>query len=372
MTQIRKEQISSTDSSTAVYAPAVLTDWNGDADPGDVNDALDQLAGRVDDLEGAGGGDANAIHDNESGEIHAITEETTPASTDEIIIESAANSYAKRRVQITNLPGGGDADAIHDNVGGEINAVAEKASPIGDDEILIEDSAASYAKKKVKITNLPGGADADAIHDNTSGEIHAITEKATPVDADEIVIEDSAASYAKKRVQIGNLPGGSSETDLVKLTFAVGTTTSGQDRQRTTGGSYTNIGAWIWILRPIKLSQVLWDIKKAATYTLTIKTPDSSATLWTFDDVVVAADDTADVVFTPPGAPLLMMPGIYYFLMTASGSVTWDDNNTDTSYALIFDYWGIMREFYNGSVDNNFSLPMKLVFYLGTYSIVDL
>jgi hypothetical protein len=36
------------------YTPAVATDWNGDADPGDVDDALDQLAARTDDLEGAG------------------------------------------------------------------------------------------------------------------------------------------------------------------------------------------------------------------------------------------------------------------------------------------------------------------------------
>ncbi len=55
---------------------------------------------------------------------------------------------------------------------------------------------------------VPGGADADAIHDNVAAEISAITEKATPVDADLVVIEDSAAANAKKRVQLGNLPGG--------------------------------------------------------------------------------------------------------------------------------------------------------------------
>jgi hypothetical protein len=75
--------------------------------------------------------------------------------------------------------------------------------------LVIEDSAASYAKKKVQITNLPGGADADAIHDNVAAEINAITEKTSPVGADVLVIEDSAASYAKKKVQITNLPGGS-------------------------------------------------------------------------------------------------------------------------------------------------------------------
>jgi len=49
------------------------------------------------------------------------------------------------------------------------------------------------------------GIDTDALHDNVSGEIVAITEKSIPVAADLLIIEDSAASNAKKRVQIGNL-----------------------------------------------------------------------------------------------------------------------------------------------------------------------
>jgi hypothetical protein len=39
------------DASAASYTPGVLTDWDGDADPGDVDNALDQLAARTDDLE---------------------------------------------------------------------------------------------------------------------------------------------------------------------------------------------------------------------------------------------------------------------------------------------------------------------------------
>ena len=39
--------------SAITYTPAVNTDWDGDADPGDLDDAVDQLAERVDDLEGA-------------------------------------------------------------------------------------------------------------------------------------------------------------------------------------------------------------------------------------------------------------------------------------------------------------------------------
>lgn len=55
---------------------------------------------------GSAATDGSAIHDNVSGEIHAITEETTPASVDEIIVESAANGYAKRKVKIGNIPSG--------------------------------------------------------------------------------------------------------------------------------------------------------------------------------------------------------------------------------------------------------------------------
>jgi hypothetical protein len=58
--------------------------------------------------------------------------------------------------------------------------------------------------------------DDDAIHDNVAGEISVITEKTAPVAADLLLLEDSAASNAKKRVQIGNLPGISAiETDEV-------------------------------------------------------------------------------------------------------------------------------------------------------------
>ena len=44
------------DASVVTYTPAVLTDWDGDADPGDADNALDQLAERVDDLEGVAAG----------------------------------------------------------------------------------------------------------------------------------------------------------------------------------------------------------------------------------------------------------------------------------------------------------------------------
>ena len=45
------------DASVMSYTPAVLADWDGIADPGNTDDALDQLAERTTDLEAGGAGD---------------------------------------------------------------------------------------------------------------------------------------------------------------------------------------------------------------------------------------------------------------------------------------------------------------------------
>jgi hypothetical protein len=49
----------SVDADDVTYTPTTLADWDGAADPGDVEQALDQLAERVADVEAGGGGDAS-------------------------------------------------------------------------------------------------------------------------------------------------------------------------------------------------------------------------------------------------------------------------------------------------------------------------
>lgn len=115
------------------------------------------------------------------------------------------------RVEIgTSLTTSGatDANAVHVNVAGEIAAIAPKASPVSGDYLLIEDSADANAKKSITIGDLPTGADANAIHDNVAGEIAAIAPKASPVSGDYLIIEDSADSNNKKSITIGDLPTG--------------------------------------------------------------------------------------------------------------------------------------------------------------------
>jgi hypothetical protein len=53
-----------------------------------------------------------------------------------------------------------------------------------------------------------GSTDSDAIHLSTANEISTLTEKTTLADNDLFVIEDSAASGAKKKFKAVNLPGG--------------------------------------------------------------------------------------------------------------------------------------------------------------------
>jgi hypothetical protein len=58
--------------------------------------------------------------------------------------------------------GGSDATAIHDDVAGEIAAVADKATPVGADHLLIEDSADSNNKKDITIASLESAIEAVA------------------------------------------------------------------------------------------------------------------------------------------------------------------------------------------------------------------
>jgi hypothetical protein len=142
-----------------------------------------------------------------------------------------------------------DSTAIHKATPAEISAMTEKTTLVGADVFVIEDSEASNAKKKVQVTNLPAGVDVTAIHKATSAEISAMTEKTTPVAADLLVIEDSAAGNAKKKLQVGNLPKNILHSSFVELTVDT-TTTSGTfvdllSTTLTTGANFLRIQATV-------------------------------------------------------------------------------------------------------------------------------
>lgn len=153
-------------------------------------------------------------------------------------------------------------------------------------------------------------------------------------------------------------------TDFV----TTGTTTAGMDRTRTTGGSYTNIGSVLTLFNPIKLEQVLWDIKNTGSYTLQILTPLGAEQFLSFPAVYVDTASTADVVFTPTGTNNILMPGEYYFKMTGDRTMTWDDSETNSeSYLSTYDDFAIHYTVYNGGVDDSYSSALKLTFYRGRF-----
>lgn len=225
--------------------------------------------------------DDDAIHDNVSGEINAITEKVTPVSADLILIEDSVASNAKKKVQVGNLPGGAGGEANTASSAGigvslfyqksgvdlEFNAIKSENNRVSialdaishDVEVTLNEGnivhqnlsgagtnthaqidthvGSTSNPHATDVGNLGSGllselniaitdatlddsgdprTDNDAIHDNVSGEIFAITEKITPVSADVLVIEDSAAANVKKRVQVGNLPGGAAD-EKVKI-----------------------------------------------------------------------------------------------------------------------------------------------------------
>jgi len=111
----------------------------------------------------------SAINDDEASKHRTINDSGSEAtdlwSADKIGTELGGKSdtgHTHTESDITDLVHT-DTAAIHDNVVGEINAVTEKTTPVADDVIIIEDSNASYAKKRVKISNLPVGVDSDEL-----------------------------------------------------------------------------------------------------------------------------------------------------------------------------------------------------------------
>ena len=143
--------------------------------------------------------DKYAFHKNRKGEIQSVTEKTTTAPDDLLIIEDSADGYAKKAVKVSAVAttaGSTDANAIHKNVAGEINGILTKATPAQSDVLVIEDSADSWNKKKVTVSALPAPA-----HTHPIGEV---TNLQTELDGKEPVINPKRSAFNK---DFGTGPG---------------------------------------------------------------------------------------------------------------------------------------------------------------------
>ena len=137
---------------------------------------------------------------NQRGQVYIsipFTEVTSPSEANIDALYSTVRGY----IDVSSSGGGTDANAVHVNVGGEINGITAKGTPTSSDILLIEDAADSNNKKKITIANLPATSDASAVHVDAANEITAITEKTSVSNIDEFIIEDSAASFVKKSIK---------------------------------------------------------------------------------------------------------------------------------------------------------------------------
>ncbi len=170
------------------------------------------------------GADGSAIHDDVAGEIAGVTVKGTPVGADFLLIEDSAAANAKKHVLISSLPSGTPAThaASHEDGGGDEISVAGLSGLLGDAQTPVTHASSHEdgGGDEISVAGLSGlladdqnavaedGIDTSAIHDDTAGEIAGVAVKGTPVGADLLLIEDSAAANAKKHVLISSLPGG--------------------------------------------------------------------------------------------------------------------------------------------------------------------
>ena len=118
---------------------------------------------------------------------------------------------------------------IHDHVGGDgaqinhtgLSNIGTNTHAVIDTHIASTANPHNTNKTDVGLSNITN----DAQLKRADGDINSFTEKITPVAGDVIIVESSADAFAKRKVQIGNLPsgGGGTPSGAVtgELTFGI-------------------------------------------------------------------------------------------------------------------------------------------------------
>ena len=104
----------------------------------------------------------------------------------------------------------------------------------------------------------------------TAAEISGLTEKTTPVDADVLLIEDSAASYAKKKILKSSLAGGMQYTDTrFKLGSFTRDTSLASGTQAITGVGFSPKAVVLFLVQD-NTFEASWGFDNAAAKMCTL------------------------------------------------------------------------------------------------------
>ena len=144
--------------------------------------------------------DGTAIHWIRDNEYQLVVNKANIEAGDIFLIEDSSSEWSKKYVYSAGI----DAVGVHVsddlNYSNEFSVLINKASPVKADKVIIEDSEASWSKKYVECFNIDTGA----IHTGLSNEYFGTTRKASPVAADRLLIEDSDSSWDKKYIKLGD------------------------------------------------------------------------------------------------------------------------------------------------------------------------
>ena len=174
--------------------------------------------------------EGGSIFDSEgSSQIASLTSKTTPVDADVFMIDDSADSFKKKKLSWANLKATAKTyfDGLYFAFGkaNQLASVTEKAAnAAADDAILIEDSEASGAKKKMKMLWIKGYL-STVFWGNVLNQWGSLTEKTDPADNDILVLEDSAAVWAKKKIKWSSIKAKflwTQETSGIKTTQNTG------------------------------------------------------------------------------------------------------------------------------------------------------
>lgn len=211
----------------------------------------------------AGGHDAVTVADTATVDLsltgQQISADVIPSGIDAADLGSGAATYG----QVLTADGAGGAAWEAPTGGGSALTVKEAdGTPSAANVNTIQVTNGTMTDEGNGVVTLDFGSaatDGSAIHDNVAGEIHAIAEKTNLVDNDELIIEDSADSYNKKRVKKSNVSGGGTYWPApIKPTLSSFTWVNQETATATENGD------GIWLLAPALLGDKLRILKKSA------------------------------------------------------------------------------------------------------------
>lgn len=147
------------------------------------------------------GHDDYAVHINLANEINTLTIKDFPEALDEMIIEDTSSGYNKKSVLLGALGNAIKLDDLatpDDNVTLNASTLRHGLAP------KLSGSTLHFFRGDGTWASV-SGVDATAIHVDTANEITGVTLKGTPAANDEIILEDSAASYVKKSATLSTI-----------------------------------------------------------------------------------------------------------------------------------------------------------------------